>query len=92
VRNKDIRKVRQTDRGSNPRKASEPRFANTVHHSSWTVCTFPRRATLFRMNRRGHGHGSCFFCVSGSQEWRRFIVACHVAKKGLRNKFQKAKR
>uniref|UniRef100_A0A0D2X8M8 Uncharacterized protein n=1 Tax=Fusarium oxysporum (strain Fo5176) TaxID=660025 RepID=A0A0D2X8M8_FUSOF len=63
-----------------------------ISESSLTVCTSPRRATLSRTNKRGYGHGSCFFCVSGSQEWRRFIVACHVAKKGLQNKFQKAKR
>ncbi|KAH7223218.1 ribosomal protein L6, alpha-beta domain-containing protein [Fusarium oxysporum] len=85
VRNKDIRKV-----GHSITPSLFPTLTNCP--SSLTVCTSPRRATLSRTNKRGYGHGSCFFCVSGSQEWRRFIVACHVAKKGLQNKFQKAKR
>lgn len=83
VRNKDIRKV------GFGLGFLWLQYANSTSSSSWTVCTFPRRATLSRTNKRGHGHGSCFFCVSGSQEWRRFIVACHVAKKGLQNNFKK---
>lgn len=45
-----------------------------VPRSSWTVCTFPRRVTLLR-TKEGKmviGHRTyCFFCVSGSLEWRR---------------------
>lgn len=69
VRNKDIRKVRTGAPPPCPSWASSACMCANGVTSSWTACTFPRRATLSRSRR---GYGACFFCVSGSQEWRRF--------------------
>lgn len=90
VRNKDIRKVRYylywvISCGfffffSNRRIPLTARlpigiFANLVP-SSWTVCTFPRRATLLRSK---FTDTDCFFCVSGSYRRGEGLLACHVA-------------
>lgn len=91
VRNKDIRKVRtrtismeagrerrtacgSTDDGENEGTS----WLTNISYSSWTVSTSPRRATSLRNRRQQRVF--CFFCVLGSQEWRRVINACQVAR------------
>jgi large subunit ribosomal protein L9e len=91
VRNKDIRKVRTQN--TFLKKREERRIAcgsadngenegtswlTNISYSSWTVSTSPRRATSLRNRRRQRVF--CFFCVLGSQEWRRVINACQVAR------------
>lgn len=94
VRNKDIRKVRHLASTASSRLRHVPVLGGgTRAHgqcgedmltrcSSWTVCTFPRRATLSR-SRRG-SRGSCFICVSGSREWRRVNHCMSRSKRATR--------
>jgi hypothetical protein len=49
VRNKDIRKVRH----SWQQFRREEDIRTDIRNSSWTVCTFRRRATLMRIERHG---------------------------------------
>jgi hypothetical protein len=79
VRNKDIRKVRLRlrDRWSSDYGSRVGKTATNMSHSSWTVCTSRRRATLSRSD----GHADMgFFVLYGSQpEWQGVNRHLHVS-------------
>lgn len=75
VRNKDIRKVRLQSPANKLCCYARLRveafyvekiFVTNYRYSFWTVCTFPRRATLLRSKKNARDLGLVSFCVFGS--------------------------